>query len=455
MTQFKGTGATVCQRMSGECPPKLTILTTEFSRIRIWIASHHYGGTVMRMPRARTSALRKMMMGSVSTCVLLAVGLGSAQAAVAAPAVTVPCRVSALVAAMGSASAGDTLSLASGCVYHLVQQPPIVSQDLTIDGNGSTLERSYDPGTPAFAILTVTGGAVTINDLEIRHGDNAITVSGRATITVNDSVFVNNSGTDGGAISSSTASDGPVVSGSVFINNKATGDGGAIYNNSSADGVTVTGSTFTDNIAGGDGGAIYDFCNISEHLTGSLVEGNRASDGGGIWFSPNAGMIFTHDTISHNYATGNGGGIAALEFNTLTLQDSTITSNRAADGGGLYVHVGNVETITGSEFLANTARDGGGIFSSIALISQTLAGSSLVDNKARVDGGGAYIDSAADPSGETWSASGSQIIGNVAGSAGGGIFTSEFATATVTTSQVRANKPNNCAPPGSVTGCTG
>ncbi len=357
---------------------------------------------------------------------------------------------------MGSATAAETLSLAAGCVYHLTQALPDVSRDLTIDGNGAMIERSYASGTPAFTILTVTGGAVTVNDLEIRHGDNGITLSGLfATLTVNDSSFVGNHGSDGGAISNTNAANGPVISDSVFTGNKASDAGGAIYNNNAGDGVTVTGSTFTGNAAAGDGGAIYDFCSGGEHLTGSLVEGNKASDGGGIWFSPNSSMFLSQDTISDNDATGNGGGIAAVNFgDTLQLQDSTITGNHAADGGGLYAKQGGTEHITGSDFTDNTARDGGGIFDSIIPIDDTLSDTKIADNHAVADGGGLYYDSTTDPSGEAWTATDSQLTGNVAGRAGGGIFNTQNATGTLANTQVHANEPANCAPPGSVTGCT-
>jgi predicted outer membrane repeat protein len=407
----------------------------------------------MHMERARPGALMRVTASGVTACILLGAGAGSARAALAT---SVPCKASALAAALGSATAGETLSLAAGCVYHLTQAPPGVSRDLTIDGNGAMIERSYASGTPAFTILTITGGAVTINDLEIRHGDNGITLSGvDATLTVNDSSFVSNHGSDGGAISNTSSANGPVITDSVFTDNKATGAGGAIYNNA-FNGVMVTGSTFTGNAAAGDGGAIYDFCADGEHLTDSLVEGNKASDGGGIWFSPNSSMFLSQDTISYNHATGNGGGIAAVNFDeTLQLQDSTITGNHAANGGGLYARQGGTEHITGSDFTDNTARNGGAIFDSIIPIDDTLSDTRIADNHAVADGGGLYYDSTTDPVGETWTATDTQITSNAAGSAGGGIFNTQNATGTLTNSQVHGNEPANCAPPGSVTGCTG
>ena len=93
-----------------------------------------------------------------------AAGLGAAGPARAASEVAdVPCSAAALINSMNSASSGETLSLASGCVYRLTAGLPVVSEDLVIVGNGATLERSLLPGTPAFTILEVDVGTVAIS----------------------------------------------------------------------------------------------------------------------------------------------------------------------------------------------------------------------------------------------------------------------------------------------------
>jgi predicted outer membrane repeat protein len=392
-----------------------------------------------------------MRMGAIATAAGLA--LGCSQAAWAAPAATVPCRADSLVAAMKNASPGGTVSLTAGCVYRLSQALPVVSQDLTIQGNGGTVERNTF--APAFTIFTVTAGTLTIDDLAVRNGDNAITANGSfAAVVVNNSTFADNHGSDGGAIYSNTGVDGPVVTGSTFTANQATDAGGAIYNNSAIEGVFVTGSTFTGNVAAGDGGAIWDFCATGEVLNQSRIANNKASDGGGVWFSPDSGVSFSHDTISGNTAAGDGGGVEAFNFGGLDLDNSTITRNHAADGGGFYSIFGEFQTIKDTDFQANTATNGGAIYSSIITVVDTLTGSKLVGNRATANGGGLYYDSTQDPFGESWNATGSQIIDNVAGSAGGGIFNTVNATGTVTNSDVHGNTPTNCAPPGSVTGCT-
>ena len=63
-----------------------------------------------------------------------------------------------------------------------------------------------------------------------------------------------------------------------------------------------------------------------------------------------------------------------------------------------------------------------------------------------VKGAGAYNSG-------TMTLNGSTVSGNSASAGGGGIYNN--GTATLKSSAVSGNTPNNCAPPGSVAGCTG
>ena|ERR1700722_6507485 len=93
--------------------------------------------------------LKRAAAGAVAVSGILAAAATNAQLAQAAPAVTqVPCDSAALASAISNASSGDVLSLARSCLYLLTAGLPIIYQDLTIDGNGATLERSYAHGTP-------------------------------------------------------------------------------------------------------------------------------------------------------------------------------------------------------------------------------------------------------------------------------------------------------------------
>src|ERR1700728_2596867 len=92
------------------------------------------------------------------SAVAAALGLGSAQAALAkaAPgAVNVPCSAAALASDITANTGGETLSLAKFCVYKLTEALPDITEDLTIDGNQSTIERSYASGTSDFGIFYV------------------------------------------------------------------------------------------------------------------------------------------------------------------------------------------------------------------------------------------------------------------------------------------------------------
>lgn len=105
----------------------------------------------------------------------------SARRAHVTPAVArVPCDPAALASDISGAASGATLSLASGCVYVLTAALPTVSRTLTISGNGATLERSAAHGTPAFTILSVTAGTLSLTRLSFTNGRGGISVTGSA-----------------------------------------------------------------------------------------------------------------------------------------------------------------------------------------------------------------------------------------------------------------------------------
>jgi hypothetical protein len=55
--------------------------------------------------------------------------------------VTVLCNAPALIAALSDPSNGENLRLAFGCTYQLPASLPVIDTNLTIVGNGATLER--------------------------------------------------------------------------------------------------------------------------------------------------------------------------------------------------------------------------------------------------------------------------------------------------------------------------
>ncbi|MGW0749585.1 hypothetical protein [Streptomyces sp. NPDC002587] len=206
--------------------------------------------------------------------------------------------------------------------------------------------------------------------------------------------------------------------------------------------LTITNGTGTPDDATGQGGGILN--NGTLTLTESHVAGNHANNGGGIWNAPGATANLFRSVVRHNTAADSGGGVR--NQGTFTLSESTVNDNSAANGGGL-ANFGSM-TLSGAKVRDNYADNGAGVFNANAL---TLNYSTVTRNTASLRGGGIYSE------GGTVNLSGSEVRHNTANGgagSGGGIFNSG-ATVTLDRSAVRDNRPDNCAPPGSVTGCTG
>src|SRR5580692_848195 len=258
-----------------------------------------------------------------AVCALAAAAaLGFTQAALAAPAqgaVSVPCSAAALASAITGASSGETLNLAKFCVYKLTEALPEVGTDLTINGNQSTIERSYASGTDDFTILD-NDGELVLNKVNFRNGDS-------------DSDFA-------GAIYND---DELTVNGGTFTGNTSNEYGGAIYNEDDA---TVTGSTFTSNASLDDeyGGAIYADDDMT--VTSSNFTKNSAEDGGGIY--NDGGLTLRGGGFTGNTAEDYGGGIFSSGIADETVTDAAFRLNQAGSyGGGIYDE-GDDATVTAS-----------------------------------------------------------------------------------------------------------
>jgi hypothetical protein len=409
----------------------------------------------MRLKLARTAV------GLAATIVV-----GTAQPALAAPALTarVQCSPAALAAAITSATSNETLQLTASCRYVLTTPLPAVSENLTIEGNGASLVRSTAAGTPGFAILTATSGNLAINRLSFSNGSGgAINYqSGPAAggdIAVTRGTFAGNAG---GAINDDGSPDGAVtVTGATFIGNT----GGAINDGdefNSAGPLTVTGAAFTRNTGGG----ITDFGNNAgdDVVARSTFTGNA---GGGINYNSSesfaastlkvTGSAFTGNTgsgiscasaflclmsVTGSTFTGNtGGGIttgATAADDELTVSRSTFIRNSSDRGGAIDLDSDSSGSLiaTSDVFAGNTASVGGGAIYNFDFVAATnstftgntapvgggmenewnaeVTGSAFRRNTAQSDGGGLYND-------DQISVTGSTFDSNAAAS-GGGIF---------------------------------
>ena len=131
--------------------------------------------------------------------------------------------------------------------------------------------------------------------------------------------------------------------------------------------------------------------------------------------------------------------------------EGKIGANTWTDGGTL---VSNNSQITGN---TATGSLGGGLFnhSSATLNKTVVSGNSAPDGI-----GGGIANTTFDAALEaTLVLNNSQVTGNSADGGAGGIFNFSFdpagtSSVTLNHSNVSANTPDNCEPPGSVSGCT-
>ncbi len=311
---------------------------------------------------------------------LVLVSLFMVQPSLAGPAneILVPENFPTLEQAVASATAGDTISLASG--GHGLTEGIVVSVDnLTIRGRTGTardveiLEGGLSTSNPFFRIQNVDG--FTLRDVKILNaiGQTAnaafifnssdtqflnveVVLSGGAfsPVLVNDSNVLfqdcffdrNHSDTYGGAVR--VVNSDPFDSRTAFVGcnfdlNESNGDGGAIAIAQQIDPKTVvpggailvdvTGCTFQDSVStNGEGGAISIFTGsnklpVEVSISDSFFGDNRAVGGGAIAVDRtnldfDISVLRTHFNI--NKASGENGG-AILEFETPRTSVTTDT----------------------------------------------------------------------------------------------------------------------------------
>lgn len=192
---------------------------------------------------------------------------------------------------------------------------PVAYSQITIEGNGTTIERDTVNATDNFGIVAVgADGNLTLNDVTIANGiGNVMFVAGgvtnfRGTLTLNDSTVSGNKGFAGGLSSFE-----------------------AIF-------TTVNGTTFEYNyglVAGGVG-SFYAPTTVSD----STVNKNYSSEAAG-----GVTNAFGSTTLNRTTVTGNlgplGGGIfnyfnPSQPYETIVrLNSSTVSGNGAAYGGGI------------------------------------------------------------------------------------------------------------------------
>ncbi|GAB4106389.1 right-handed parallel beta-helix repeat-containing protein [Micromonospora taraxaci] len=408
----------------------------------------------------------------------------------------VPCSADELIAAIVRANAGDgaTLRLAKKCTYTLTRSAPpppvpfgpvglpIITQRVTIDGNGATIVRAAS-ATP-FRILEVgAGGDLKIRDVTIKGGHDTsglggggggirIDVGGQATIEDTSVVYNQTNGPGGGIANfgntrivgrgeheAGKGRDGKGQDGkgqdkreygeSRISDNSALFDGGGVFNNGN---LTVKNTTLNDN-----------------HTIGTVIILPIGGAGGGL--SNSSVATLDNVRVHHNSAGFRGGGIRTGINATTTAQNIEVTENTTrSEGGGIFTD--GILHLTHSKISRNDAgQRGGGIFNQIGRvvvenseISQNAAstGSSVENGGGIYNGSGEVVlrkvhvnrNKAVGPESRaggifnngTVTITESKVTENLSALAPGGIFNEGGQVTVDEKSVVSENRPTNCTP---------
>lgn len=303
-------------------------------------------------------------------------------------------------------------------------------------------------GLGAEAATTIEGGEITQNTAA---GSGGGVGSLEGSLLVLGSRIANNMAPDGGGLANNQGSL-TIEPGTEVTDNVATGQGGGIHQSGGI--LTIDGATIAENTAERGGGLGVDGGSAS--LTGTSIDGNTAASGGGVY---NAGVleILADSRLSNNAATGAsasggggilnagnaelaeslvgqntsagaGGGIRNLSGSRLTLDAAILLDNTAASGGGGIFNEGELETAASTvrgnraDSDGNGSGDGGGIANREPGASpgtaSALVRTSLVEDNTAANGGGIGNSGGLDAQ---LTLEGSEVRGNTAAKAGGGV----------------------------------
>jgi len=336
---------------------------------------------------------------------------------------------------------------------------PVVSLGGAAEAANFTVDNLGDsgPGTLRQAVLDANAAAgpdVIVFD-ESLVGTIVLTTGD---IDITDSVTIQGPGADVITVSGNNASrifylynaadaaNDVVISGLTLTDGFDVGQGGAIA--SWGDNLTLDEMTLTDNESDGEGGGLFfDGNSIGEGdgwvgelvITDSIISGNVARSGGGVYVDDTGGEVtIERTTFLGNDAYYYGGGLAVMyAWHDVNITDSEFLDNDASgggdDGGAIFFYVADESTATilRSTISGNSATDdGGGIAfgdgepgyseseSEVPYLGALVIDSSTIDSNDVYygDGGGIWIDYAADVT-----IVNSTISGNYADNNGAGV----------------------------------
>lgn len=292
----------------------------------------------------------------------------------------------------------------------------------TINGNSSqsviNLDKNYkyNPATDSafkdIGIIITRNLTINGNDYTIDAANYAGIFVVRASVTINNVVFVNgNYSSHGGAIDFESFS-GSSINKCTFINNTAAGDGGAIFWRAGAHDGVIYDSIFINNTAGLNGGAVAWYMSAERGaIFNSVFINNTAyrSAGAVLWFGHDGkiknsnftgnralGLREGPDAYGNNTTGGDGGAVLWVGADGIADNCIFIGNNASTRGGAIFLEGGtNIEcdntTVKNSKFISNHAgTNGGAVDWHDGAHDGTILDSIFENNIADANGGAVY-----------------------------------------------------------------
>lgn len=315
---------------------------------------------------------------------------------------------------------------------------PVITTEITIQGDGSTLDlggsavgirlaRVDSTGDLTVVDATISGGYM----FDALYGGGVFRVDG-GDLTIDGSTLEDSATRSyGGAIF--VRDDGTLlVTQNSTISGNSAFRGGGVYSRDSA--TTIEDSSISGNYAERTGGGVQaDGGSLS--ITASMINDNGWEPGqigligdtdyGGGVMAEDVTLTITTTTIDGNYGDYSGGGLRVQRANDVTISQSTFSNNHTdtyGSGGGIawggfgdsgaYPATG---AITNTTISGNTSGDGGGIVVNAGAL--TLNNVTISDNTASYNGGGVYVNG-----GATLDLNRTIISGNAATNAGDEVY---------------------------------
>jgi len=216
-----------------------------------------------------------------------------------------------------------------------------ITSSITINGAGASstiIQAGTDSTNGVDRVFHVVSSSdeLTLNNVTIRYGlANGGGVYNVGTLTINNSIISNNTGSTKGGGVYHTSGTLTIENSTISDNVSANGGGMYIYSG----GVTIRNSSITSNDATDIGGGGMYINGGTVTIETSTISDNSGDLGGGANNFRGA-LTIENSTISNNSAGTHGGGIYSQY--TLNLTHCTITGNNSSssNGGGIKITTG-------------------------------------------------------------------------------------------------------------------